>query len=98
MKTIEFLLKILAWLAIVISLLLVGVIIAGILYLSIPGRLGAGLAIGVIVLDLVFGIVYATRIWNREGTLNFIGRIRATPGLDNYDQNNSKSGNAKWRG
>lgn len=42
------------------------------------------------VIGLVIGIIWATRIWKKSGTLNFMSRINASPELDHKDLKNDK--------
>lgn len=75
-------LKVIAWFSIVISPLIFGTIIGGIIYLGMKNVAGIIIAGLVILLSLVLGIIWATRIWIKRGTIEFITRIRATPELD----------------
>ncbi len=91
MRIIEFALKIIAWLAIVVSPLIFGLIIGALIYLSKQDTLGLILACAVVLVSLILGIILATRIWKKQGTINFIARIRATPELDNLDSDNGSN-------
>ena len=84
----EQLLELFGWIQIVASPLLLGIIIGFVVLLGNP--FGVGLIIGtaVALLGLVIGIVWATRIWRKRGTINFMSRIMASPELDNdVDEN-----------
>lgn len=78
----EQVLEVLGWLRIVLSPLLIGIIIAAFIYYSEPSTLRLVLALVVIALGLVIGIIWATRVWKKEGTMAFLSREIATPDLD----------------
>lgn len=81
------LIELINWLRIAISPLLIGVLIGGLVYLKmgddgfVPGLLIT--AIGGIV-----GVIWATKIWKKQGTTNFISRIDASPELDKKQSEN----------
>ena len=81
------LIELINWLRIAISPLLIGVLIGGLVYLKmgddgfVPGLLIT--AIGGIV-----GVIWATKIWKKLGTTNFISRIDASPELDKKQSEN----------
>ena len=78
--------EIIGWLQIVASPLFVGVIIGGLIYLSNPTNLRLLIGISIAIIGLLVGIIWATRIWKKSGTVNFVSRISASPELDNLDQ------------
>ena len=86
MKAIDLLVKIIAWLQIVASPLIAGLLIAVIVYANIPGTLGLILALLLSASGLIGGIVFATRTWKKKGAVEFISRVSATPELDEIDQ------------
>jgi hypothetical protein len=71
-----------AWLLIAASPLLIGAGLGLFLYVQFPGTpmLVTGLALATI--GLGFGMWWATRIWKRRGTVDFIARVVASPELD----------------
>lgn len=81
------LIELINWLRIAISPLLIGVLFGGLVYLKmgddgfVPGLLIT--AIGGIV-----GVIWATKIWKKQGTTNFISRIDASPELDKKQSEN----------
>lgn len=84
-----------AWLQIVASPLIIGLIIGGIIYYSNPST--TRLIIGIIVslAGLIVGIKWATKKWKGKGTLEFMSRTMATPELDKWDdEENSNSKNS----
>ena len=74
--------EVIAWLQIAASPFLAGLIIGGIVYLA--KRDTVGLTIGIIIasIGLVVGMVWATKVWRRKGTVNFMSRLMGTPELD----------------
>lgn len=85
-KIIEFIIELLGWLKIVASPLLAGMIIGAIVYLSKPDTIGLIIGISIAITGLVFGVIWATRIWKKQGTVQFNSRIMATPELDKKDE------------
>lgn len=84
-----------AWLQIVASPLIIGLIIGGIIYYSNPSI--ARLIIGIMVslVGLVVGIKWATKKWKGKGTIEFMFKTMATPELDKWDdEENSDSKNS----
>lgn len=85
-KIIEFIIELLGWLKIVLSPLLAGVIIGAIVYLGKQDTVGFVLGISIAVIGLAIGVIWATRILKREGTVQFNSRVIATPELDKKDE------------
>ena len=85
MKILEWLTSFIAWLQIVFSPLFFGVIAGLIVYGIYPTT--AGLIIGIVIaaLGLTIGIIFATRVWRKQGTVDFISRVSASPELDNLE-------------
>ena len=74
--------EVVGWLQIVASISVLGGIFGGIIYLIIPNTIGFILGVIVASIGIVFSMFYATKIWKKRGTVNFISRISATPELD----------------
>ena len=85
MKKLEWITSFIAWLEIVASPLFVGLIIGFLVYLKYPTLVGLIVGISIATLGLIIGIILATRIWRKRGTVEFISRISATPELDNLE-------------
>jgi hypothetical protein len=75
--------EIIGWLQIFASPFLIGVLIGGIVYFSISNK--TGLIIGSIIAGsgLLAGIIWATRIWRKEGTNRYMSRAMSSPEFDN---------------
>lgn len=86
MKIFEWLTSFIAWLEIIASPLIVGVVIGFIVYLKYPTTTGLFIGILITTLSLIIGIILATRIWKKRGTIDFTSRISASPELDNLDE------------
>lgn len=78
----------------------IGLIIASIIYFSLPNFYTLLLAIIISILGLIIGIIWATKIWIKEGTHSFMSKIYASPDLDkkyenqamtSHDENHKKS-------
>jgi uncharacterized membrane protein YdjX (TVP38/TMEM64 family) len=77
--------EVIGWLQIVASPFIGGIIIGGILYLLIGNTLGLVIGILVVCIGLVTGIVLANRISRKNGTIDFMSRVDASPELDNIE-------------
>ncbi len=82
MSFFDYAVEVIGWLEIVLSPLLAGLVIAALFYFSNPTTLRLVIAIAVILISLIIGIVIATKIWKKKGTMHFMSRIMATPELD----------------
>lgn len=83
MKIFECLTSFIAWLQIVFSPLFFGVVLGLMVYGIYPTTTGLFLGIAFTILGLTVGIIFATRVWKKQGTVNFISRVSASPELDN---------------
>ena len=70
--------EILGWLRIVISPTLLGVIVGGIYYLTYPTQNGKIIGILISIVGLIIGIIWATRVFKKYGTIWFLSRLIAT--------------------
>lgn len=82
----EFFTEMMGWLQIVASPLLIGLIIASIIYFPKPNPAKFIMAIVIVIIGLCIGIFWATRVWKREGTVHFMSRIMATPELNDKEE------------
>lgn len=78
----EFFTEYLGWLQITASPFLLGLISAVIVYFSSPGPITLVAGVGLTLLGLLVGIIWATRVWKRRGTIWFMSRLSASPELD----------------
>lgn len=82
LKLIAVLIEAFDWVRIVASPLIVALILGGVLYLSNPGTVTLFCAILIALLGLVVGVLWATRVWRKSGTTEFLSRVDATPELN----------------
>jgi hypothetical protein len=76
MKHLEVILEIFGWLQIVIGVTLGVGLIAFVVFLIWSNDTGKIAAIVIAALGLVFGCMWATRIWKKHGTINWLSGIR----------------------
>lgn len=82
----ELLTEILGLLQIVASPLLAGLVLGFLIYILVADTTGIVMGVLVALVGLVIGIVCATRVWKKKGTVHFMSRIMATPELDKHDE------------
>lgn len=82
MRILRLIPEIIGWLQIAASPLVAGLIIATIIYLAKTDTIGLIIGIIVALTGLVVGVVWATKVWRREGTVNFMSGLLGTPELD----------------
>lgn len=80
-KFLEILFEIIGWIRIVISPLLIGCITGFVIYYNKPDATGTTLAIGIASLGLLLGVIWATKIWRKHGTMAFLSRVDASPDI-----------------
>lgn len=86
MKIVAFFIEILAWLRIVVSPLFIGGIIGGLVYMKWENETGFAVGILIAAIGLVVGITWATTIWYKHGTLNYMAKLSETPELNKPEQ------------
>ena len=74
------------WLQIVASPFLATAILGAIIYFSKPNTTRLVIAVAIVTIGLVIGIIWATRVWKKKGTIHYMSRIMATPELDNKNE------------
>jgi hypothetical protein len=84
----EFIIEVFGWLRIVASPLLAGVAIGFIVVCNWTSDIGLIVGISIAALGLIVGIIWATRVWKRKGTIEFLSRVSATPELDRSENDN----------
>lgn len=68
-----------AGLQIVASPLIVGIILGFLVYLAVRGTAGVILGSLVVLAGLVVGIIWATKVWRKHGTMSFMSRLLSFP-------------------
>jgi hypothetical protein len=71
MKVFQFITEAFGWLQIVASPLAAGLIIGGLVYLAKRDAIGLAIGIGIALIGLTVGVIWATRVWRRKGTSKF---------------------------
>lgn len=89
MKILELFIEILGWLRIVVSPTLIGTVIGGVLYLYFKNTTGVYLGVGAVILGLIIGVIWASMTWKKQGTVNFLSKVNASPELNKDDQSQS---------
>jgi len=82
--------EVMGWLRIVVSPLLVGIVIGALVYFSKPDTTRLLIGVSIVILGLIVGIIWATKVWKKKGTINFLTEITATPDLDKTDNDSSE--------
>jgi hypothetical protein len=78
--------EVIGWIQIVASPLILTGIPGFLIYISNPTITRLIIGIAITSIGLVAGIIFATKIWRKRGTINFISRVSATPELDNIEK------------
>lgn len=84
-KFFEVAMEIWGWIRIMLSPLLGGCLIGLAIYYYYPTVVSMVIGIFLVLVGLIVGILLATRIWKKYGTMRFLSRISATPELDKVD-------------
>lgn len=86
-KVLAKIIEVFGWLRIMASPLLIGLVIGVIIYDYNQNITGAIISISVAILGLIIGIIWATKVWkSKQGTIQFLSRIMATPELEKNDE------------
>ena len=82
MRIIEVFVEVFYWLRIMASPLFIGLGVGILIYSFSPNTVSLYLAIGISLIGLILGIVWATKVWKKTGTSNFMSRVNASPELN----------------
>ena len=74
------------WIQIMISPLLVGLIIGAFVYFSNPNKIRLIIGTTITATGLCIGIIWATKVERKKGTIHFMSKTMATPEFDNKDE------------
>ncbi|HVX25152.1 MAG TPA: hypothetical protein VHB70_02325 [Parafilimonas sp.] len=88
MKIFQWFISFLAWLQIVASPLIVGLVISFFVYKNNPNKTGLIWSILISAVSLIIGIIIATRIGKKHGTVDFVSKISSSPDFDKLDDEN----------
>jgi hypothetical protein len=81
-KVLAFLIEVVNWIRIVLSPTLIGGIIGVLIYSSNENTTGLFIGGTFCLAGFVVGIIWATKVWKRKGTTQFMSRIHASPDID----------------
>ena len=90
MNFIEKFVFLIGWLRIVLSPLAIGVIVGFIVSKCFAGTSGIIIGVGCALIGLIIGILWAERVRKREGSMNFLGKVNASPELNNPEEKEEK--------
>ena len=76
MKVLQIFLDLIGWFQIVIGTTFGSAIIAVLIYYFWPNQTIKIVAIIILSLGFLFGVIWATRIWIKYGTVNWLSQIR----------------------
>ncbi len=76
MKLTRIILDLIGWFQIVIGSTIIGGLIGGIFYYFLPDAGGCIILISLVILAFLVGVIWATRIWRRDGTVDWLSKIR----------------------
>ena len=76
MKLIKLFLEILGWLQIALGPTIIAAMIAFIIYISWSSKMSNVIAILILFAGFIFGAIWATRIWKKHGTIEWLSSIR----------------------
>jgi len=76
MKLIEIILEIIGWLQIVIGVTLVAALISFVTYVKWSNETGKMVAIIIISIGFISGVIWATQIWKKHGTIAWLSKIK----------------------
>jgi hypothetical protein len=91
----EYFLEIIGWLQITASPLLIGLLTGAVIYFLNPNLLTLIIGSIITATGFIIGIIWATRVWRKHGTMHFLSRIMATPELDKNDEEQIQQANNK---
>ena len=82
MKTVDFITEMIAWLQIAVSPIIISIILAVVVYYFKQDRIGQILSILILLAGIITGVIWATRIYRKRGTVNFMAKVSGSPELD----------------
>jgi hypothetical protein len=86
LRIFELITESMGWLQIVAAPLLIGLVVAAIIYYPNPTTTRLVLGIFAAALGLIVGIIWATKQWKGKGTIWLISRTMSTPELDKQEE------------
>lgn len=81
-KLIAYLIEVAGWIRIAAAPFLIALGIGAYIYTHNPSRFTLAYAILIVMIGLIIGVLWATRVWKKTGTTEFLSRVDATPELN----------------
>ncbi len=81
-KLLAVLIEIINWLRIALSPTIIGGIVGSVFYYFFQNQIGQILWMMSAISGCVIGIIWASRIWKKQGTTTFMSKIISSPDLD----------------
>lgn len=78
-KIFNVLLESIGWLQIMLSPTLLGAVFGVVIYFNFPNTLGLVLGGSISFIGFLVGIIWATKKFKTQGTINFLSRISTSP-------------------
>jgi hypothetical protein len=89
-KVFNLIFEIIGWFLIVASPVFAGSLIGALIYFRGPDRTGLIILVSLTGVGVITGIIWASRIWRKTGTINYLSRIISSSDLDNNKENENK--------
>lgn len=89
-KVIAFLIEVVNWFRIILFPTFLGVLLGGIIYYFFQNYTGKTLWIICSIIGVVSGVIWASKIWKKQGTTTFMSKVITTPELDNTNDEEEK--------
>ena len=90
-QLIENIIEIAGWIRIFLSPTLIGAFVGVITFSTNQNIYGLIIAIVIFIAGIVIGIKWATNVWRKLSTEEYLSRVSATPDLDNLEKSEKKS-------
>lgn len=82
----NWILEIYGWLRIFASPFLIGVAIGVAVYIYKTDELGFIIAVSIASIGTIIGIIWATKIWKKKSTIDYVSSIMSSYDFDNFDK------------
>ncbi|RQO32245.1 hypothetical protein DBR32_01145 [Taibaiella sp. KBW10] len=81
-KIFEYITEVIGWLRIVASPLLIGSGIGALIYIPQPSVKSLTIGCSIAFVGLIVGILWAVKVWQKKGTIQFLSSVMHIPELD----------------
>jgi large-conductance mechanosensitive channel len=76
MKLLQIILEIIGWLQIVFGATVLAALLAAIIYFGYSSHITKIISFCIIAVGFILGVIWATRIWKKYGTIEWLSRVR----------------------